>query len=179
MSGRGKIARLPRGIREQICRRLDNGECGKEVLAWLNGLPEVKTVLAEKFGGRPVSQQNLCGWWGASGGAWRSRQEMVSQARELAGEHGELKEASGDVEVSDRVAGVLSVELAKLGRKLLAEKAGSAEQWRCLREVLRELSQLRRDDHSGTRLALERERRERRREKAGAEAPPAANPGQG
>ena len=36
----GKIARLPLEIREQLNRRLDDGEQGQPDLDWLNALPE-------------------------------------------------------------------------------------------------------------------------------------------
>ena len=58
----GKIARLPKVIREELNVRLENGESGKELLAWLNGLPEVQKVIAEQFGGKVVRKQNLSDW---------------------------------------------------------------------------------------------------------------------
>ncbi len=42
MTGNGNIARLPRAIRDELNRRVDDGQTGKEILPWLNGLPEVK-----------------------------------------------------------------------------------------------------------------------------------------
>src|ERR1035438_7957478 len=48
----GKIARLPREIREQLNHRLQDGEIGKRLVDWLNSLPEVKAVLAGEFNGR-------------------------------------------------------------------------------------------------------------------------------
>jgi hypothetical protein len=46
MSRVGKIARLPEEIREELNRRLANGEPGRAVLPWLEGLPAVKQVMA-------------------------------------------------------------------------------------------------------------------------------------
>jgi hypothetical protein len=40
MTRNGKIARLPQEIREQVNRRLEDGEPGKQIAEWLNGLPE-------------------------------------------------------------------------------------------------------------------------------------------
>ena len=48
---RSKIARLPRGIREQLNSRLDQGEEGTSLVAWLNSLPEVQSTLASHFDG--------------------------------------------------------------------------------------------------------------------------------
>jgi len=61
----GKIARLPRDIREELNRRLQDGEPGKQLLDWLNALPKIKAILAAQFGGRPINKQNLSEWrWG-------------------------------------------------------------------------------------------------------------------
>jgi hypothetical protein len=62
MTRTGKIARLPREIREQLNRRLQDGEPGKKLVEWLNSLPEVKAALNTQFGGRRVSEQNLSEW---------------------------------------------------------------------------------------------------------------------
>ena len=55
----GKIARLPGGIRAQLNTRLQDGAEGKEIVLWLNSLPEVKEVLVKMFDGRPINDQNL------------------------------------------------------------------------------------------------------------------------
>ncbi len=55
----GKIARLPKQIRHDLNGRLEDGQPGKQLVEWLNGLPEVQEVLKLRFGGRPISEQNL------------------------------------------------------------------------------------------------------------------------
>jgi hypothetical protein len=57
-----KIARLPHSIREQLNLKLHDGLPGKTILPWLNGLPEVKTILAADFDSRPITKQNLSEW---------------------------------------------------------------------------------------------------------------------
>ncbi|MGA3268466.1 MAG: hypothetical protein ABSE16_16780 [Verrucomicrobiota bacterium] len=47
----GKIGRLPKTILEQLNRRLENGEIGRPLVAWLNSLPEVQALLAAEFEG--------------------------------------------------------------------------------------------------------------------------------
>jgi hypothetical protein len=54
MTGRGKIARLPQPIREQINQRLENGGKGRKIAEWLNTLTEVTSLLAAEFDGQPV-----------------------------------------------------------------------------------------------------------------------------
>ena len=67
MTRRGKIARLPQPIREQINRRLQNGEEGIQIIQWLNALPEVIAQMISEFGGQPVNEtafKNTQNRWG-------------------------------------------------------------------------------------------------------------------
>ena len=59
MTRLGKIARLPRKLREELNVRLQNGEAGTELVEWLNGLAAAEKVLKARFEGRPISEQNL------------------------------------------------------------------------------------------------------------------------
>ena len=49
---RGKIGHLPKALQEDVNRRLEKGEHGRTVVAWLNALPEVQAVLAAEFAGQ-------------------------------------------------------------------------------------------------------------------------------
>ena len=46
MNRLGKIGRLPRERREELNGRLQNGEVGRLLVEWLNGLPAAQAVLA-------------------------------------------------------------------------------------------------------------------------------------
>ena len=64
MTRNGKIARLPRSIREQVNRKLDDGITGVEIVEWLNTLPEAQALMAAEFDGRPIREQRLgAGRW--------------------------------------------------------------------------------------------------------------------
>ncbi len=58
----GKIARLPLAVREELNLRLRDGEEGVDLVVWLNSLPEVRQVLAAKFKGQPIAENNLANW---------------------------------------------------------------------------------------------------------------------
>ena len=58
----GKIGRLPGELREEINTRIYDGKTGPEILAWLNELPVVKEILAAKFAGAPINEENLSSW---------------------------------------------------------------------------------------------------------------------
>jgi len=61
-TGNGKIANLPAQIREELNCRINDGEPGAELVEWLNAIPEVTEVMDERFGGHPISEQNLSEW---------------------------------------------------------------------------------------------------------------------
>ena len=62
MTRHGKIARLPHPIRELINRRLQNSDEGKEIVEWVNSLPEVRAIMDAEFASQPVSEMNLSNW---------------------------------------------------------------------------------------------------------------------
>lgn len=80
----GKIARLPLALREEVNRRLRDGEPGPKILAWLHTRPEVLTILDEYFREEPISAQNLSEWRQGGYQEWLDRQEQVERTKELA-----------------------------------------------------------------------------------------------
>jgi len=58
----GKIARLPRPVREQLNERLERSESSSRLLPWLNALPETRELVQKEFAGVPISRQNLSQW---------------------------------------------------------------------------------------------------------------------
>jgi hypothetical protein len=58
----GKIARLPLETREELNRRLANGELGGSLLRWLNELPAARDMLEFCFDGAAITKQNLSEW---------------------------------------------------------------------------------------------------------------------
>jgi hypothetical protein len=165
MTRNGKIARLPRHLREQLNRRLDDGEPGPQALAWLNECPAAKEVFERDFDGRPVNEQNLSEWRQGGFREWQRQQEACDHVRRLADQSEALDEATEETNVSTRLAIVFAVELFKVMERLL-EKGGDDEaKLGYLREALREIRLLRRGDHSATRLQMEMERWERQCER--------------
>jgi len=165
MTRNGKIARLARAIRDELNRRLDDGEPGVRLVAWLNGLPETQKILQVDFGGRPINEQNLSEWKAGGYRDWLARQEALSQARELAADAKELTEAT-DGRLTDHLATVLAARYAVV----LAGWDGEVTEefrrkLRALRGLCQDIVELGRGNHSGARLNLERERLEREREK--------------
>ena len=165
MTRNGKIARLTRPIRDELNRRLQDGEPGVRLVAWLNGLPDTHRVLATDFGGRPINEQNLSEWKTSGYRDWLARQETLSQARELAADAKELTAAT-DGKLTDHLATVLA---ARYAAALAGWNGEITEEFRrtlrLLHGLCQDIVELGRGVHSGARLTLEQERLEREREK--------------
>jgi hypothetical protein len=160
MTRTGKIARLPREIREALNRRLENGEPGKRLVRWLNATPEVRALLHAEFGGRAISEQNLSEWKQGGYREWQARQKTLEQAGELASTADELSERTGAL--AESLAKVLTarymVALAEWDGK---EESGLGRTLRLLRPLCQDVVALRRSEHSAARLEIQQTRLER------------------
>lgn len=153
----GKIARLPRSIRDELNHRLDNNEPGVRLVAWLNGLPEVRKVLDTDFEGREISEQNLSEWkangyldWQGQQQALAATQELKANARELAADSaGELTESLATV-----VAARYAIALRGWNGEMTDEMRSKL---RGLRGVTREVARLRRGGQLLERMKIQRE----------------------
>jgi len=75
----GKIARLPEQIREELNRKLKNGARAKNLVAWLNQIPDVNAMLAECFAGHPIREQNISEWRAGGYQDWLEEQRWIAQ----------------------------------------------------------------------------------------------------
>lgn len=158
MTRTGKIARLPRGVREQLNRRLQDGEPGVQLVKWLNALPEVREILTATFGGREISEQNLSEWKQGGHKEWLAQQELLACARELAAD-AEAVSAEVSGSLSNHLATVLTARYARL----MAGWTGETDETfrreaRALRALCQDIVELRRGDHCAERLKLDLDR---------------------
>ena len=149
----GKIARLPKVIREQLNHRLENGWQGKKLVDWVNALPEVKEVLREEFHGRAISEQNLSQWRDGGYADWLRHQDTQGQIRWLVERSDDVDAAEGNEYLCERVARVAAAELAEQMHQL-NDVANPKERWERFREVCLELWRLRNGTHFGRRVDL-------------------------
>ncbi len=157
MTRTGKIARLPHAVREELNRRLRDGEPGGPLLEWLNAHEEVGEVLQNHFDGQPINKQNLSDWRLGGHRDWLRHQETRDLMRHLSEQGDELLEETRGEAVSDRLAAVLATEVVRTAQTVLDEVTDPPERWRRIRELLRELAELRKDDHRAARLRLARD----------------------
>lgn len=106
----GKIARLPRVIREVINHRLADGQTAAEILAWVNVQPKVRKILEQHFDGVDISPQNLSEWRGGGYLDWCEQREQEDQIRRLSELSYDLAKAGG----TDLSAGALAIVSARI-----------------------------------------------------------------
>lgn len=168
MTRLGKIARLPRDIREQLNIRLSNGEVGRELVEWLNHLPETQTVLAAYFGRRPINDQNLTEWKQGGYEDWLRQQEDCAHARILVENARDLEKEAGAIRLEERLAAPMALALARLIREF-DQPNNELEKQKTLLNVARELTQLRHASYCAERVRLEREQWETKQSEAAEE----------
>lgn len=85
MARKGKIDSLPHSIREEVCRRLHDGQTGSVILPWLNSEEKVLAVLDKHFGEQPVSEQNLSEFRNSENGfkGWLKKREKTERIKSL------------------------------------------------------------------------------------------------
>jgi hypothetical protein len=163
MSRIGKIARLPEQVREQVNRRLQDGENGREIITWLNSMDEVKTVLAQGFGGHEITDSNLSDWRLGGYRDWEAQQIALAEARRVMSEGRELAE-TGNKALADNLAVWLTGRYIVATRKLI-ENGDDESAWKMLRELCHDVVALRRGDHGAEWLRIEREKLKLQRQK--------------
>jgi hypothetical protein len=157
MTRTGKIARLQRSVREELNRRLRDGEQGKSLVGWLNGLPSVKEALKEQFNSRPISEQNLSEWKQGGYTEWLAHQDALERAQNLSADAAELSATGGAL--GEHLAIALTARYAALLAQWDGDSNGAiAQNVRTLRALCTDIVELRRGDHSAARLKVEQER---------------------
>lgn len=162
MSSTGKIARLPKYVRDQLNQRLDDGQSANEILRWLNQLPECREMLDEKFDSRPITRQNLSQWKQGGYQTWLRVEETREQVQSLF-EHAQDLETddSGSLNAdgmtfADRLGALMAVQLLTAIQKL-DDITDPDQRWHRLTGIVSQLSRLRREDHHGRRVRLAEE----------------------
>jgi hypothetical protein len=157
MSRRGKIARLPREIRDGLNRGLANGEPGHSLVRWLNGLPAVREVLERYFGGRAINEPNLCAWRKGGFAEEQLLDGIMHKASELAGDAKELADAA-DGKLTQNLSTVVAAHYAVALRGWDGQADDALKRkMRVLHRLTHDVTKLRGNDLKVERLKLQRE----------------------
>jgi hypothetical protein len=171
MSARnGKIARLPRPVRNQLNERLERSEESPQLLEWLNALPEAKEVVQRDFAGVPISKQNLSEWRQGGFEEWLARRNLCEDARDLTELAGEMDDEDSQMVLVDDVAQVLAARFGSLIANWNGEVDDKFEaRSRVLNRLCRSVVQLQRGMHRSKREGFELTCKWEEKEKAGKE----------
>jgi hypothetical protein len=145
MTRNGKIARLPAAIRQELNQRLFDGEQGKDLVEWLNGLPKVQAVLKAKFKGNPITKTNLSQWKNGGYPAWEAGERVAGNLKSIPGGVAALQKVARD-DLADRMTLILAAGMAAEMQRLesMPEGIEKARMWRELRIGLLDLKKSRR-----------------------------------
>jgi hypothetical protein len=109
---RGKIARLPLAIRDELNRRLLENEPYKKLCAWLNALPETIAV-CDDFGEEPIDVRNMSDWKLGGYADWLRRRETIEETRELSKYAVQIAKANGG-NITEGAAAILSGQILEV-----------------------------------------------------------------
>lgn len=93
--------------------RLEQGQEGKELVKWLNSLPEVQDAIRRSFHGQPISEQNLSQWKKGGYPEWQEKQERWHMLHRLREEAEEMGIAADPEETQRHLSVMLTLELAR------------------------------------------------------------------
>jgi hypothetical protein len=143
--------------RDELNRRLEAGEPDAQVLAWLQALPEMQAGLAPDWSERPLSEEDLSAWKAAGYRDWLAQQQALEQARQLAAEVADLKQA-GNEHLTEMLAQFLAAQYVLATKAAVRQANGGPVDLKTLQALCADLAALRRGDHSAERLSIERQR---------------------
>jgi hypothetical protein len=92
---KGKIASLPARIREEVNRRLLDGETAPQIIKWLSSEPDVARVLEERWKGEAVSDNNISQWREGGYEDWKKQNERIEAIKTLSDYSFKLARAAG------------------------------------------------------------------------------------
>ena len=147
MKRRGKIARLPREIRQELNERLHEDEMGKSLAEWLNGLPEVQAILQAQFEGALITEQNISEWRKRGYAEWVQHEDALEVAVRL-GERAQEWKGEDQPPMSEAVAFWLMSQLLVATREV--GKMEWEKRWPQVNKMCAHLMKLRRIEQEAT-----------------------------
>jgi hypothetical protein len=155
MTRNGKIARLPVALREELNERLDEGRQGRELVEWLNSLPEVQNAIRYSFRGQPISEQNLSQWRNGGYRDWQEQRERWHMLHQLREEADQMGYAVNPEETQRHLSVMFTLELGRALRDLLENTTDVKERVKGLDRLIGRFAQLRREESHARRVDME------------------------
>lgn len=145
-AGQGKLQTAPREIRDEVCRRILDGQLSPQILPWLHAQPEMSRHLRERFAGVEVSDKNFSDFRTGYYQKWLKERKTIAKQRELS-EHALNIVKSSGLHTSDAAAALAAGRLLE-AVDALADEETPAE------EMMAAIVDLRKGDHKSRELAV-------------------------
>lgn len=156
----GKIARLPKAIRDRLNQQMRDGVPGKDLVRWLSNLNEVQDILLQHFNAHQITEQNLSEWRQGGYQDWLAHQDRLDWVRRISDEAEDLAADAGLMPWMERVGATFEVILGKVVEQQLSKPIESPEQLQQVIELSREISRHRRLSQDAARWRLHQEERQ-------------------
>jgi hypothetical protein len=152
----GKVARLPRAVRQALNERLREGLAADEILSWLNSMPEVRDMLQKRFDGSPISEENLSRWRHGGYAGWLENEQTKEAIAIMAAACRNIDQIERD-ELTNQIALVVTARMVVELRKFdeMPEGPLKSAAWR---ELVWSLVLLRRGEFYHEKMRLERDK---------------------
>ena len=147
----GKIARLPREIRQSLNERLRAGETARNLVEWLNDFPVVQTIMACEFDGQPIREQNVSEWRKGGYQEWLQQENALEVAVRLA-QTAERWEEAGHRSMTETLVFWLMSQLVVATQELVVSKG--EKQWELLNKMSANLVKLHRIEQQARKWRL-------------------------
>ncbi len=121
MARQGKIARLPHALRDEVNRRLLDGQTSRIILKWLNAKNDAVAVWEAHFEGAPANPQNLSEWRTGGYRDWLNRRQKTENLKTLASFSLELAKAGGNI--SDGAAAIAGGQILETLERIASGSA--------------------------------------------------------
>src|SRR5580658_9676787 len=151
---KGKIGRLPHAVRQALNERLRDSQPADEILPWLNSLPEARQALAKRFGGSPITEQNLSQWRHGGHACWLANVQTREDIAFMEGACRGIDQPQRDA-LTGQIALVVTARMAVELRKFneMTEGPAKSEAWE---KLVKSLVLLRRGEFFAEKMRVER-----------------------
>jgi len=157
MTRNGKIARLPRYVREELNERIRNGQSARKLVDWLMEQDEVFDLL-EEHGFEGITDQNISEWKAGGYQCWLENQEARELVMEMALKSRDLGEETLEENLGQCVGNLVMVEFIKMMKVLVQKEKDPQKRWAQLERVNRELARLRGSNARNTWAGIQQKR---------------------
>jgi hypothetical protein len=165
-SHKGKIGSLPASIREEVNRRIHNGETGPSICDWLNGEDEVLRVLDERWNEQPITPQNLSEWRKGGYRIYLANLERTSHLRMLSDRSTALVDAVSVNKLTGAGHRIAAGRLLELLERMEEGEGNSLELIEELETISKSVDRTEKNEIAREKVAFARDQLELRKEEA-------------